>query len=422
MIPSTLIKKNNERKLLDAKSKQKQLLSEKQILKLISPEKFKLKGENYELEIKRFDLFFDSYSREGKGKPVAYMDFDEEFIYMATGDGNFFKTKIDNIQSNEFTFELIETNIKNIIKDELFYQPSWISIKDILVSSDHIFFSTNYELKKDCYNTAIFYSNLDSKGFNFKNFFIDDTCVPKNNPETNKEWNAHQSGGRFLKDKDDQETLSFYFSTGEYRNRKLAQLETSYFGKILKFKINKSNNTTMDNNPQNFSKPEIISIGHRNPQGLIFIEGKDKILSSEHGPLTGDEINLIDLNNDKIENFGWPIASYGKHYNSVPDQSKIEFNFKDSHSAYGFKEPAIFFTERVAPSQLMKLSENTILLTTLNYKNLLFFDYDKKLGKLELNEKIYINERLRDIIFLENKNLYIYISEIFPSLNVMKLN
>ena len=64
MIPSTLIKKNNERKLLDAKSKQKQLLSEKQILKLISPEKFKLKGENYEFEIKRFDLFFDSYSRE----------------------------------------------------------------------------------------------------------------------------------------------------------------------------------------------------------------------------------------------------------------------------------------------------------------------------------------------------------------------
>ena len=73
------------------------------------------------------------------------------------------------------------------------------------------------------------------------------------------------------------------------------------------------------------------------------------------------------MNNDKIENFGWPITSYGKHYNSVPDQSKIEFNFKDSHSAYGLKNLQ-FFTERVAPSQLMKLSENTILLTTLNYK------------------------------------------------------
>ena len=37
----------------------------------------------------------------------------------------------DNIQSNEFTFELIEQqHIKDLIKDELFYQkPSFFSFK-----------------------------------------------------------------------------------------------------------------------------------------------------------------------------------------------------------------------------------------------------------------------------------------------------
>ena len=58
-------------------------------------------------------------------------------------------------------------------------------------------------------------------------------------------------------------------------------------------------------------------MGHRNPQGLYFDREKNFILATEHGPQGGDEINLIEvskINKDKIQNYGWPISSYGEHY------------------------------------------------------------------------------------------------------------
>ena len=37
----------------------------------------------------------------------------------------------------------------------------------------------------------------------------------------------------------------------------------------------------------------IFSMGHRNPQGLIYIKEFDEIWSHEHGPKGGDEINIV---------------------------------------------------------------------------------------------------------------------------------
>ena len=34
-------------------------------------------------------------------------------------------------------------------------------------------------------------------------------------------------------------------------------------------------------------------MGHRNPQGLVWDPKEDVILSSEHGPIGGDEVNII---------------------------------------------------------------------------------------------------------------------------------
>ena len=42
-----------------------------------------------------------------------------------------------------------------------------------------------------------------------------------------------------------------------------------------------------------------MSLGHRNPQGLIFIEDKNLIINSEHGPKGGDEINLNFIGDSK---------------------------------------------------------------------------------------------------------------------------
>ena len=58
----------------------------------------------------------------------------------------------------------------------------------------------------------------------------------------------------------------------------------------------------------------MVSMGHRNPQGLSYVKDLNLIINSEHGP-KGDEINFNYLNKtSKIKNFGWPIASYGEPY------------------------------------------------------------------------------------------------------------
>ena len=47
---------------------------------------------------------------------------------------------------------------------------------------------------------------------------------------------------------------------------------------------------------------EIISIGHRNVQGMFYDKKKDLLILVEHGPQGGDEINLNLIQFKKIKN------------------------------------------------------------------------------------------------------------------------
>jgi PQQ-dependent dehydrogenase (s-GDH family) len=79
---------------------------------------------------------------------------------------------------------------------------------------------------------------------------------------------------------------------------------SSYGGKILRMNLDGS---IPDDNPLlNGVRSHVFSYGHRNPQGLQF--GPTGLLySSEHGPGTDDELNLIEAGG----NYGWPhIAGY----------------------------------------------------------------------------------------------------------------
>ena len=49
----------------------------------------------------------------------------------------------------------------------------------------------------------------------------------------------------------------------------------------------------------------MISLGHRNPQGLYYDSNENVIFSTEHGPFGGDEINVNASPEDKIKNYGW---------------------------------------------------------------------------------------------------------------------
>lgn len=79
---------------------------------------------------------------------------------------------------------------------------------------------------------------------------------------------------------------------------------SAYPGKILRMNLDGS---VPDDNPLlNGVRSHIYSYGHRNPQGLQF--GPSGLLySSEHGPGTDDELNLVVAGG----NYGWPhVAGY----------------------------------------------------------------------------------------------------------------
>lgn len=99
-----------------------------------------------------------------------------------------------------------------------------------------------------------------------------------------------------------------FFSIGDRGDRPNGQDLSTHAGTILR--LHRDGRVPVDNPFQGIANalPEIWSYGHRNPQGLVFGEGR--LWSNEHGPRGGDEINLI----ERGANYGWPEVSHGKEY------------------------------------------------------------------------------------------------------------
>ena len=96
-------------------------------------------------------------------------------------------------------------------------------------------------------------------------------------------------------------------------------------------------------------KTKQYSKGHRNPQGLVKVE--NYILETEHGPDGGDEINLIDSNED----YGWPFVSYGAEYEELNPDAKIN-NKYGVHE--GYKKPIYSFLPSIGIKAIEFLPES----------------------------------------------------------------
>jgi aldose sugar dehydrogenase len=96
---------------------------------------------------------------------------------------------------------------------------------------------------------------------------------------------------------------ALYVATGDAGNGELAQDPESLNGKYLRL-------AEFRGGPV---EPEIVSLGHRNPQGFDWLDGR--LFSTEHGPSGGDgpqgfdEINEI----EEGDNYGWPEVFGSDH-------------------------------------------------------------------------------------------------------------
>lgn len=103
---------------------------------------------------------------------------------------------------------------------------------------------------------------------------------------------VYHNGGRLKVGPDNK----LYFSDGNY-GRKDDTL-TYLGGKIMRLNLD---GTIPTDNPFGSSSP-VYSKGHRNPQGLAWQPGTNRLFESEHGEQGNDEINFIQPGKD----YGWP--------------------------------------------------------------------------------------------------------------------
>jgi glucose/arabinose dehydrogenase len=192
----------------------------------------------------------------------------------------------------------------------------------------------------------------------------------------------------------------------------LAQDIKSVNGKIIKVNINNGNY-------------EIISMGHRNPQGLYFDKENNFILETEHGPMGGDEVNLIEvskINKNKIQNYGWAISSAGEHYGGKTEKNKTiyeKYPLYKSHSEYGFIEPLKSFVPSIGISEIVKVEQNRYVISSLRDKSLYFFDLNEKKQIINLI-RLEVFERIRDLRF-NNNQLFLFMEDT-ASIGVINLN
>ena len=186
-----------------------------------------------------------------------------------------------------------------------------------------------------------------------------------------------------------------YITTGDAADTSTPQNLNSLAGKILRLNLDGTIpvDNPIPNNP-------VWSFGHRNAQGLVFVG--NKLFSSEHGPDSDDEINII----EKGRNYGWPNI---KGFCNEPTEQAI--------CASSFlAEPLIAWTPTIAPSGLTYYNsnyipqfKNSLLLALLKDSKLMQLTLNADQTKIETTKSFYVNEfgRLRAVCQSPEGKIYI---------------
>lgn len=196
------------------------------------------------------------------------------------------------------------------------------------------------------------------------------------------------------------EDLTILISTGDAQDQPASQDVDELTGKILRMDISENNfgGIPADNPIPN---SYVWSWGHRNAQGLE-LAPNGIIYSSEHGPTTDDELNILVPN----RNYGWP---YVQGFCDEP----TETDFCEQNNIV---EPLVNWTPTIAPSDIIWYDhpaipefQNTLLMTVLKNKMLVRFEFSED-GQSVTNQTEFFQYewgRLRDICVSPDGKIYL---------------
>lgn len=145
-------------------------------------------------------------------------------------------------------------------------------------------------------------------------------------------------GGRMVFGRDGH----LYLTVGERQEQDRAQDSLDHGGKVLRLN---DDGSAPDDNPfagRPDYLPEIYTLGHRSPQGLAVNPQTGAIWEDEHGPLGGDEVNIL----IRGANYGWPLVSYGTDYDGT------QITDTGLTSLPGYEGPFMYWVPSIAISGL----------------------------------------------------------------------
>ncbi len=134
---------------------------------------------------------------------------------------------------------------------------------------------------------------------------------------------------------------TLFVSSGERQQGTPAQDLSGTLGKIVRINLDGSAAAGNPFATTANARPEIWSLGHRNPYGLVFASD-GRLFASEMGPAGGDEFNLIEAG----RNYGWPRVSEGDNY----DGSRIPRHATNT----AFTAPLVSWTPVIAPGGMIQ--------------------------------------------------------------------
>ncbi len=204
---------------------------------------------------------------------------------------------------------------------------------------------------------------------------------------------ADHYGSRFLFDGKGH----FFWSMGERHDMQMSQNLASPLGKI--HRLNDDGSIPRDNPFVNTpgALGSVWSFGHRNPEGLTFDPATGVFWETEHGPVGGDEVNVIEPG----KNYGWGMATFG-----------LEPGIGRLH-ATGVTDPITHYNPSIGPAGIVFYTGNKFPA----WKGNLFITgmVGQKLIRMEIKGRQIVSQetllqdygRVRDVKVGPDGNLYL---------------
>lgn len=150
-------------------------------------------------------------------------------------------------------------------------------------------------------------------------------------PDSLKIPGGNRWGCRFLFDAEGY----LYFTIGDMARAMDSQDPGKPTGKV--FRIHPDGKIPQDNPfvGREGALPAIFTLGNRNVQGLAQHPLTGEIWATEHGPMGGDELNIL----RKGANYGWPLVTYGVDYSGEIVSEKTEME--------GMEAPILHWTPSI---------------------------------------------------------------------------